>query len=272
MLAIYDHVAPREGVVGLFTDAVVSLFRQWVLRSEFRRAPHAEPFPLAAGGVPLLSSLESYALHPGAILVGCLLSFAFFFAVVTVSIRPVKPPSWLIGVHEARASDLPISRSSLAESEPNTWVRLGDEPDNPWRAVASIYFKLILVLGALDANRDFVLSPEEINAAPAALSRLDVNHDGRLSPAECGFSLGMRSQDAPGREFVRKAREEFMLAHPALAALDADHDGEISAEEIRNSSRHLLTLDSNGDGFLELDEVIPPGRHEDVRTEGGSRR
>ncbi len=48
-----------------------------------------------------------------------------------------------------------------------------------------------------------------------------------------------------------------MRIHPVLAALDADHDGEISAEEILNSSRYLRTLDSNGDGLLTPDEVMP---------------
>jgi hypothetical protein len=197
-----------------------------------------------------------------AMLTGGLLSVALFSTVVTASIRPGKPPSWLIGVHQATGSVLPVDRSSLTESEPNTQVRLGEEPENPWRAVASAYFKSMRVLGALDANGDFVISPREMITAPSALRRLDLNHDGKLSPEECGFSSGLRSpdlhsHDAPDPDFVRRAQKEFMRTHPVLAALDADHDGEISAEEIGNSSRSLRTLDRNGDGFLTPNEVMP---------------
>jgi hypothetical protein len=257
MLAIFDDVVVCGSVLGLFTDATVSLFRQWVLRPEFRHTRLDEPVPVTSGDVPLLASLDSYTPRPATILTGCLLSVAFFSVVVTVSIRPGKLSSWLIGVHQARESVLSIGRSSLAESEPNTVVRLGEEPENLWRAVASAYFKSMPVLGALDANGDFVISPREIIAAPAALRRLDLNHDGKLSPEECGFSLGLRSQGAPDPEFVREAQKIFMRTHPVLAALDADHDGEISAEEIRDSSQYLRTLDSNGDGFLTPNEVMP---------------
>jgi hypothetical protein len=265
MLAIFDDVAACGSVLGLFTDATVSLFRQWVLRPEFRHTQLDEPIPVTSGDVPLLASLDSYTPRPTTILIGCLLSVAFFSAVVTVSIRPGKLSSWLNGVHQARESVLPSSRSSLAESEPNTVVRLGEKPENPWRAVASAYFKSMPVLGALDANGDFLISPREIIAAPTALRRLDLNHDGRLSPEECGFSSDLRSLDAPDPKFVKEAQREFMRTHPVLAALDADHDGDISAEEIRNSSRYLRTLDRNGDGFLTPNEVMPghtesPGR------------
>jgi hypothetical protein len=224
MRAIFDDLAVRESVLGLFTDIVVSLFRQWVLRPEFRRTQRIEPTPVPFGGAPLLASLDSYTLRPHAMLMGCLLSLVFFSAVVTASIRPGKPAYNLF--------------------------RLGEETEDPWRAAASFYFKSILVARALDMDGDFVISASEIDAAPWALRRLDLNHDGKLSPEECGFALGRRSQDGD-------AQKRFMLAHPLLAALDADHDSEISAAEISNSSRSLLTLDSDGDGFLIPTEVMP---------------
>ena len=257
MLAIFDDVAACEGVLGLFIDAAVSLFRQWVLRPEFRRTATGAVVAVASGDVPLLASLESYTMRPAVFLIGCLLSVTLLSLVVTASIRPGKLPSWLIGVHKASGNMLPVSRSSLMETEPNTLVKLGQAPENPWRAVASVYFNLIPVLKSLDADGDFVISPWEIVTAPSALRRLDLNHDSKLSPEECGFSLGGRPEDAPDPEFVREAKKIFMRTHPVLAALDADHDGEISAEEIRDSSRYLRTLDSNGDGFLTPDEVIP---------------
>jgi hypothetical protein len=248
MLAIFDDVAARGGVRGLFLDAAVSLFRQWVLRPEFRGIPHDEPVPVASGDAPLLASLDGYKPRPVPMLIGGILSVVLLAAVAAVSVRPGKLSSWMIGIHHATGNVLPVSRSSLMETEPNTLVRLGQDPENPWRAVASIYFKLIPVLAALDADGDFVISPWELATAPSALPRLDRDHDGKLSPEECGFSLGPLS---------REAQREFMRAHPVLAALDADHDGEISAAEIRNSSRSLRTLDSNGDGFLTANEVMP---------------
>ena len=57
--------------------------------------------------------------------------------------------------------------------------------------------------------------------------------------------------------FITHARLGFMRIHPALAALDADHDGEISATEIQNAPAALMTLDTNGDGRLTIDEVLP---------------
>src|ERR1051325_4096486 len=44
---------------------------------------------------------------------------------------------------------------------------------------------------------------------------------------------------------------------PAFQALDSDHDGVISAGELKNAAAALKTLDKNGDGKLEEDEVRP---------------
>jgi len=215
MLAIFDEAAASGSVRGLFSDVTVSFFRQWVLRPGFRRATCAEPGPPVPADGPLLSSLDSYAPRPAAVLVGCLLTLASFSAVVTVSIRPGKPVAWLIGIRKATSSIFSVSRSSLTGSDVDTVVRVGEEPENPWRPFASAYFKLMPVLGALDTNGDFVISPGEMLAARLSLRRLDVNHDGKLSPEECGFRVGQ----GPA------AQKEFMRSHPALAALDADHDG-----------------------------------------------
>jgi hypothetical protein len=112
-------------------------------------------------------------------------------------------------------------------------------------------------LGALDADGDLVISPQEITAAPSALRRLDLNHDGKLSPEECGFSTGGGTKSPP-------AQKRFMLANPVLAALDADRDGEISKEELRKSSEHLRVLDRDRDGSLTPNEVMP-GRVPNMR-------
>lgn len=46
---------------------------------------------------------------------------------------------------------------------------------------------------------------------------------------------------------------------PIIDALDADHDGVISADELRNATDALSTLDKNKDGKLTDDEIRPHG-------------
>jgi len=52
MLEIFEEVSGHQGVGSLFADAFVSLFRQWVLRSEFR-----QPILVAD---PIFRSFDSY--------------------------------------------------------------------------------------------------------------------------------------------------------------------------------------------------------------------
>ncbi|MGD0868521.1 MAG: tetratricopeptide repeat protein [Bryobacteraceae bacterium] len=113
----------------------------------------------------------------------------------------------------------------------------------------------IAALKALDANQDLILSPWELDTAPAALATLDKNGDGKLSAEECGAHFGDEAHLSAA--FLQRARKEFMRSQPILDALDANHDGEISAAEIRNAERELLVLDTNGDGQLEPHEMVP---------------
>ena len=127
-------------------------------------------------------------------------------------------------------------------------------PEESPRDYASVYFQVMPVLRTLDADGDLIISAAEIANAPAALRSLDRNHDGKLSPEECGHSFA----DIPANaQFMKRARVEFMRFHPVLNALDADHDGEISASEIQNAAVALKTLDTNGDGKLTQGEVLP---------------
>ena len=43
--------------------------------------------------------------------------------------------------------------------------------------------------------------------------------------------------------------------HPILEAIDQNQDHEISAEEIENASKNLLSLDKNGDGILNTEDL-----------------
>jgi Ca2+-binding EF-hand superfamily protein len=122
---------------------------------------------------------------------------------------------------------------------------------------ANAYFRMIRVLDILDADHDWIISPWEIITAPAALRRLDRNHDGKLSPEECGFYLGANPKINLDPQRVQRERLRFMRLNPVLAALGSDHDGEISVDEIKNSPAALRTLDQNRDGRLTPDEVLP---------------
>ena len=254
MLAIFEDVAAGQSVWALYIDAIASLFRQWVLRPEFRSGGDDIAAPALITDVPAFAMIDSYKLRPAALLNGSLLSIALLCTVAMVIDRPGKLPSWLIGTHRAAGGLFSLSRSSLTEADPDTNVRISPEPDDRWRALARHYFEAMPVLRALDADHDLVISASEISAAPAVLRGLDKNKDGKLSPEECGFFWsGGVTRDAT---LVSRARMNFMRFNPILAVLDSDDNGEISAEEIGNSSRSLRRLDINGDGSLSPPEVI----------------
>ncbi len=110
------------------------------------------------------------------------------------------------------------------------------------------------VLRALDADRDLTLSPWEIGNAPAALRKLDTNHEGKLTAEACGLHIDPNSLSPA---VLAQLHRRFMSFHPVLAALDSDHDGEISAWEIDHAASSLRRLDRNHDGYLTADELIP---------------
>ncbi|MCU0747919.1 MAG: hypothetical protein MUF13_00025 [Akkermansiaceae bacterium] len=116
-------------------------------------------------------------------------------------------------------------------------------PPPPWRV--------------LDADRDGVISAEEIEAAAATLKSLDHNRDGQLTRTEL--------HPPPPPRFEEDGENEMPLppppppAPPVIHVLDADHDGSISAEEMRKSAQALATLDKNHDGILSTRELHPHG-------------
>ena len=252
MLEVFEEVSGARAVASLFADAFASLFRQWVLRQEFR-----QPLP-ASADITIFRTFEPYKPRPTVLLNGGLISAALLFAVVLTMGHGGSPrQAFLIGVYHPSPRLVPLDRSSFTGDQLNTVVKFEREPEDPWREIASMYFKLIPVLGALDTDQDLIISPWEIAAAPAALRRLDKNHDGKLSAEECGFSLSADPEAVFDPEFVKHARLDFMRANPVLAALDANHDGEISEVEIVTSPAALKRLDKNGDGSLPPEEVLP---------------
>jgi Ca2+-binding EF-hand superfamily protein len=259
MLGIFEEVSGGRAVASLFADALVSLFRQWVLRSEFRQPMMAAAISNGSPDIPVFRSLDTYQPRPAALLNGGILAVAVLYAVfLAIGHGGSGRQAFLIGAHRPGLPLFPLERASFTpENELNTVVKFGPAPEDPWHAIASLYFKLSPVLRALDADGDLILSPWEIVTAPAALRRLDRDHDGKLSAEECGFFLGADSKMVLDPQFVKRARLDFMGFNPVLAALDADHDGEISETEILNSAAALRKLDKNGDGSLTPDELIP---------------
>jgi hypothetical protein len=108
---------------------------------------------------------------------------------------------------------------------------------------------------ALDADGDLTISAAEMDAAPAALRTLDLNHDGILTPEECGFTMpgDLAANDAQRSRYAH----EFMHSNPILAALDGNGDGRISADEMANSAATLKQLDLDHNGTLSPYELLP---------------
>ena len=88
--------------------------------------------------------------------------------------------AYLVGVHHPRPHLLSIDRASLSQTGVKTVVKLAPDLEDPWRAVAVVYFKMVPVLETLEADHDFHLSAWELITAPNALRRLDRDKDGPL--------------------------------------------------------------------------------------------
>lgn len=255
MLDIFDQAVGSRHAILLIGDAFVSLLRQWALRSDFHEATKPAVASGECAGALMFQPIADYKLRPSALLQATGIAVLALCTLLWAVGKGAKTPNVLIGVHHPHPHVLAVDRASVAETEPTTTVRFAPTPEDPWRAVAAVYFKLVRVLDILDADKDLIISPWEMLTAPAALRRLDTDHDGKLSPEECGLSLGAKSTVPPSE--ITRFRRTYMLGNPVLAALDKNHDGQISAEEIEQSASSLKRLDRNGDGSLTADEVLP---------------
>jgi hypothetical protein len=110
-----------------------------------------------------------------------------------------------------------------------------------------------------DTDHDGNLSATEIQNAAAALAKLDKNGDGSITkdemrPPPPGSGGATPQGDGPQGPPPQGMRP----VPPLIAALDTDKDGIISAEELIAAPESLKTLDKNGDGKLDRDELRPP--------------
>jgi hypothetical protein len=244
MLWIFDQAAAQGRTTPLFADALLSLWRQWTLRPQFRQQPvPVNPAPtdslpsfyIGAGDTPRTSAL----IHGGVL---SLIAFSAVCYTLSHSNSHVFP---LVGSHNHSFSHFLETHSvSAAPTELSAQVKMKPEPGT-YRP--SLYFRMMPVLMALDIDQDGIISASEIANSAVALLALDKNHDNKLSAEECGL----------GTPHPAGAALVFMRLHPVLAALDANHDGEISASEILNAPAALLSLDKNRDGQLSEAELLP---------------
>lgn len=255
MLEAFDLSDGRSEHLRLLLDGLLSLWRQWVLRPEFRQP--WQPSSASGPAYELLTfqQIEPYKPRGIALAQGGLLAILLLFGVVdAINHGGGKVRTLLIGMRRPGFGLIKVDRAAF-EGGPPIATEAAKDQDDPLRPFARSYFRIVRVLSALDADGDLTISPAEIANAPAALRKLDLNHDGKLSAEECGF-LPPGDFAGPARLLVRY-RLDFMHENPILAALDTDHDGVISAAEIANSPAALRSLDLNHDGSLKPYELLP---------------
>jgi Ca2+-binding EF-hand superfamily protein len=239
----------------LFVDGVLSLWRQWVLRPEFR-----QPWqPVSASGpiyeLLTFQQIEPYKPRGIALAEGGLVAILLLLGVVNaINHGGGKLRTLMIGMRRSGFGLIKLDRTAF-EGKPLVAAEVARDMDDPLRPFARSYFRIVRVLSTLDAYGDLTISPEEMQNAPAALRRLDLNHDGKLSAEECGF-LPPGDFTGPAK-LLKRYRRDFMRENPVLAALDTDRDGEISAAEIANSAAALKSLNINNDGRLTPYELLP---------------
>lgn len=127
------------------------------------------------------------------------------------------------------------------------------------------FFPGIVIMAALDADKDGALSADEIANATEALKKLDKNGDGKVGRDEIrteleklrpprrerggggGFGRGSR---VGGGGFGRGSFLDRIMEH------DKNADGKISASELPAVMAGLMDRgDKNKDGFLEKSEI-----------------
>ncbi len=152
--------------------------------------------------------------------------------------------------------------------------------------------QVLPIMVALDADRDGILSKDEINNAVAALKGLDKNEDGKLTLEELrpdgsamrgrfgrlgGFGRPREDGRPPkgpgsGRGPERQDLEDS-VSH--MMDLDKNNDGKLAKDELPERMRGMLRgADANGDGYVTKEELIAmvERQRRSFRESGGRRR
>jgi Ca2+-binding EF-hand superfamily protein len=255
MLEAFELSAGLRARLWLLLDGMLSVSRQWVLRSEFHQP--LQSAKAAGPGYQLITfqQIEPYKPRGIALTQGGLVAILLLFGVVNaINHGGGKVRNLMIGMRRPGFGFLKLDRAAF-EGKPLVAAEAARDQEDPLRPFARSYFRIVRVLQAIDADGDLTISAAEMIDAPAALRKLDLNHDGKLSAEECGFlSPGGFDGNA---SLLAVYRRDFMSENPVLAALDTDRDGEISAAEIANSAVALKSLDLDNSGTLTPYEVLP---------------
>ena len=255
MLEAFDFADGRREHLHLLLDGLLSVGRQWLLRSEFHQPWQSASASGPAYEVITFHQIEPYKPRGIALAQGGLVAILLLFGVVDATNHGGgKVRSLLIGMRRPGFGLIKVNRADF-EGKPLVAAEIARDQDDPLRPFARSYFRVVRVLSALDADGDLTISPAEMLAAPAALRKLDLNRDGKLSAAECGF-LPPGDFEGPA-SLLASYRRDFMRENPVLAALDSNRDGEISETEIANSAEALRALDIDNNGSLSPYEVLP---------------
>jgi len=255
MLEAFDLSAGLLEQMRLLLDGVLSISRQWVLRSEFHQPWQASRADGPAYELITFQQIAPYKPSRIALVQGGLVAILLLFGLIdAINHGGNKLRTLMIGMKRPGFGLIKLNRDAF-EGKPLIAAEIAKDEDDPLRPFLRSYSRIVHVLAALDADGDFVISSAEMANAPAALRTLDLDHDGKLSAEECGFLppgdfSGLASQLPP-------YRGAFMRDNPVLAALDTDRDGVISADEIANSAAALNSLDIDNNGSLSPYELLP---------------
>jgi Ca2+-binding EF-hand superfamily protein len=119
--------------------------------------------------------------------------------------------------------------------------------------------RIASVLGALDTDRDRVISAQEIAGAPTALLKLDKNGDHQISGDELQPVRRTPRSVVGSPSMAGSADPQTIKPQPPLlvTTLDLDGDGKLSGQEIAQAAVALRKLDKNNDGQLTRAEYRP---------------
>lgn len=254
MIEIFDHELKKGMAAKLLLDGAASVLRQRLLRppaSETLVSPNT--FAHVSGELTF-QTLDDGHPRGKAFVSGAFVSIVLLVGLGFLAARGSSGlPGIMIGAKYPRPTVLSVDRASVKESDLTTELKIVSPEIDPLDGVARVYFEVVRVLKALDANRDRVISAWEIVTAASPLRGLDRNGDKLLDAEECGLP----TFKGPDPSVAVRARLEFMKVNPVLKALDADGNGVISFPEIDSASIALRRLDKNGDGSLSPAEVLP---------------
>ena len=108
------------------------------------------------------------------------------------------------------------------------------------------------MFSAIDADADGVITVRELRKAVAALKKLDLNKDGRITLAEVNSATDQpgapaAGPNAAGRSGVQPG--DPRPSGPDLMQYDRNHDGQLSPNEVPTQMMGLLRgADRNGNG------------------------